>query len=182
MRIDIRPVSASSEHVAALADLLVETVATGGSVSFMHPLPPEEAMAFWSTSLADAEKGRRIVLGAFDRESLVGTVTLLMDFPPNQPHRAEIAKLMTAGTYRGRGIATALMREAEALAVKYQRTLIVLDTAAEEGAAAFYDKLGYTRAGEIPDFAYKPHGGLTPTVLYWKRLGQHVAPRPVPER
>jgi ribosomal protein S18 acetylase RimI-like enzyme len=100
----------------------------------------------------------------------VATVTLLLDLPPNQPHRAEIAKMMTRVSHRGLGIATALLRAAEAAAMARGRSLLVLDTATEGGAAELYERLGYTRAGEIPDFALKPHGGLTGTLIYWKRL------------
>ena len=100
-------------------------------------------------------------------------MTLLLDCPPNQPHRAEIAKLMTRPTYRGQGIATALMHAAEALAQQRDRTLLVLDTATEGGAATLYERLGFTLAGEIPDYALKPHGGLTGTLIYWKRIGRN---------
>ena len=92
---------------------------------------------------------------------LAGTVSLLLDCPPNQPHRAEIAKMMTRVSHRGRGVATALMRTAEHIAVARGRTLLTLDTAAEEGASGLYEKLGFTLAGIIPDYALKPHGGLT---------------------
>jgi ribosomal protein S18 acetylase RimI-like enzyme len=166
----IAPLSAEAGHAEALSALLIETVAHGGSVSFMHPLAPQEARAFWDRSLAAAARGERIVLGAFDGDMLVGTVTLLLDFPENQPHRGEIAKMMTAVSHRRRGVASALLRAAEALAVAHGRTLLVLDTATEEGAAPLYERLGYTLAGEIPDFALKPHGGLTGTLVYWKRL------------
>lgn len=169
--IEIGPLTASQETLAMLTDLLVETVAAGGSVSFMHPLAAEAARAFWETSLAAAARGERIVLGAWDGEALVGTVTLLLDCPPNQPHRAEIAKLMTSVEYRGRGVGTRLMRAAERLAAEKGRTLLVLDTAAEEGASGLYEKLGFTLTGEIPDYALKPHGGLTGTLIYWKRIG-----------
>jgi ribosomal protein S18 acetylase RimI-like enzyme len=155
---------------AMLADLLVETVASGGSVSFMHPLAPETAAAFWSSALAAAERGERVVFGAWDGDAIVGTVTLLLDLPPNQPHRAEIAKMMTRVSHRGRGIASALLRAAEAAAVEKGRRLLVLDTARDEGAAGLYERLGYTLTGEIPDYALKPHGGLTGTLIYWKRL------------
>lgn len=157
--------------VAALAELIIETVAHGGSVSFMHPLAPEKAMAFWTASLSAADRGERIVLGAFDGDLLVGTVTLLLDCPPNQPHRGEIAKMMTRVSYRGRGIARSLMEVAEQLAIDNGRTLLTLDTAEEEGAAGLYEKLGFQRTGVIPDFALKPHGGLTGTIIYWKRIG-----------
>jgi ribosomal protein S18 acetylase RimI-like enzyme len=168
--IAITPLAATPETRAMLASLLVETVAHGGSVSFMHPLAPDAALAFWDGSLAAATRGERIVFGAWDGDALVGTVTLLLDLPPNQPHRAEIAKMMTRVSHRGRGIATALLRAAEAAALARGRRLLVLDTATEDGAAGLYERLGYTRAGEIPDFALKPHGGLTGTLIYWKRL------------
>src|SRR5580692_2320885 len=125
--IQIAPLTASPEILNALSEILVEAVASGGSVSFMHPLALEAADRFWRGSLASAARGERIVLGAFDGERLVGTVTLLLDLPPNQPHRAEIAKMMTRISHRGRGVATALMRAAERMAVERARTLLVLD-------------------------------------------------------
>lgn len=168
---EISALSASPDVSARLGEILVEVVANGGSVSFMHPLEPAAAMAFWDGALAAAGRGERIVLGAWDGDVLAGTVTLLLDCPPNQPHRAEIAKLMTALSHRGRGVAGALMRAAEALAVERGRTLLVLDTATEGGAASLYEGLGYVLAGVIPDYALKPHGGLTGTMIYWKRVG-----------
>jgi ribosomal protein S18 acetylase RimI-like enzyme len=156
---------------AALSELLIETVANGGSVSFMHPLAREHADAFWDTALAAADRNERIVFGAFDDATLVGTVTLHLDCPPNQPHRAEIAKMMTRISHRGRGIATALMHAAEAAAAEHARTLLVLATATDGGAAGLYEKLGFRLSGEIPDYALKPHGGLTGTLIYWKRIG-----------
>lgn len=167
----IRPLTAAPATRAMLTDILVEVVAHGGSVSFMHPLTPEAASRFWDGALAAAERGERIVLGAWDGDMLVGTVSLLLDFPSNQPHRAEIAKMMTRVSHRGRGVAGALMHAAEALAVRHGRTLLVLDTATDGGAARLYERLGFTLAGEIQDFALKPHGGLTGTLIYWKRIG-----------
>lgn len=169
--VEIRPLAAEAGVLDALSEILVEVVAGGGSVSFMHPLAPEAAQAFWVGSLAAAARGERIVLGAFIGGRLAGTVTLLLDCPPNQPHRAEIAKLMVGAAFRGRGLAAALMRRAEALAVARERTLMVLDTATEEGAAGLYEGLGFQLAGVIPDYALKPHGGLTGTAIYFKRIG-----------
>ncbi|MER8827058.1 GNAT family N-acetyltransferase [Mesorhizobium sp. M0938] len=170
--IEIKALTQAAGAQAMLGDMLIETVAAGGSVSFMHPLAPEAAGAFWTKSLMAAARGERAVLGAWDGEVLVGTVTLLLDCPPNQPHRAEIAKLMTRVARRGQGVATRLMQAAESLAVEKGRTLLVLDTAAEDGASGLYERLGFTLAGEIPDYALKPHGGLTGTLIYWKRIGQ----------
>jgi hypothetical protein len=177
--IKIAPLKSSPETCAALTTLLIETVASGGSVSFMHPLAPDAADAFWRDSLASADRGERIVLGAFDRENLqenlIGTVTLLLALPPNQPHRAEIAKMMTRISHRGRGVARALMHEAEAIAVARGRTLLVLDTAVDDGASGLYERMGFQLTGVIPDYALKPHGGLTGTMIYWKRIGASVS-------
>lgn len=159
------------ETVRALADLIIETVAHGGSVSFMHPLSEEKAIAFWENSLAAAGRGERAVLGAWIGEELAGTVTLLLDCPDNQPHRAEIAKMMTRVRRRGQGIARSLLEAAEKIAAERGKTLLTLDTAEDEGAAGLYEKMNYEKAGLIPGFALKPHGGLTGTILYYKRIG-----------
>jgi ribosomal protein S18 acetylase RimI-like enzyme len=169
--VEIRALSASPNTSAMLSDILVETVANGGSVTFLHPLDLATAQAFWDGALAAAARGERVVLGAWDGETLAGTVSLLLDCPPNQSHRAEIAKMMTRVSRRGRGVATALMRTAEQIAIARGRTLLTLDTAVEEGASALYEKLGFTLAGTIPDYALKPHGGLTGAMFYWKRTG-----------
>jgi GNAT superfamily N-acetyltransferase len=148
----------------------METVAAGGSVSFMHPLAPETASAFWQSSFAAASRGERIILGASQGETLLATLTLLLDFPQNQLHRCELAKMMTRPSHRHLGLATRLLHEAERLAAARGKRHILLDTAEDGGAAPFYEKHGYAHAGTIPDFAQKPHGGLTPTLLYWKRV------------
>jgi ribosomal protein S18 acetylase RimI-like enzyme len=168
--ITIAPLTDQPHIRGALSELLVETVANGGSVSFMHPLSLEMADAFWRDSLAAAARCERIVLGAFDGESLVATVTLLLSLPPNQPHRAEIAKMMTKLSHRHRGIASALIRAAEKLAIERGRTLLVLDTAVDEGASGLYEGLGFNLTGIIPDYALKPRGGLTGTMIYWKKI------------
>jgi len=168
---DIRALEDAPATRAMLRGILVETVAAGGSASFMHPLDEAVADGFWAASLAAAGRGERLVLGAWEGEALVGTVTLLLDLPPNQPHRAEIAKLMVRVAWRGRGIAKALMRAAEDEAAARRKSLLVLDTATDGGAKGLYEGLGYRLTGEIPDFALKPHGGLTGTLIYWKRVG-----------
>ena len=166
-----------AEVIAALSDILIEVVANGGSVSFMHPLAHDVAADFWKDSLARAASGGRVVLGAWEGDdqsgiaTLVGTVTLELATPPNQPHRAEIAKLMTRVSHRGRGVARSLMLEAERIAVERDRTLLVLDTAAEDGAAGLYERLVYQRVGVIPGYALKPHGGLCSTIIYFKPIG-----------
>jgi ribosomal protein S18 acetylase RimI-like enzyme len=170
--LEIAPLTLAPDAVAQLSRILVEVVADGGSVSFLHPLSDEVAGEFWSTSLAAAGAGRRVVLGARASGELVATVTLDLATPQNQPHRADIAKLMTRPARRGRGVARALMADAERIAAERGRWLLTLDTAEIDGAARFYEKLGYQRGGVIPDYALTPHGALSATILYWKRLGR----------
>jgi ribosomal protein S18 acetylase RimI-like enzyme len=172
--IQIRALHSSPDTCAMLSEMLVEAVANGGSVSFMHPLPLQDAKAFWRDSLGSADRGERIVLGAFDGAELIGTVTLLLKLSQNQPHRAEIAKMLTRLSHRHRGVATALLREAERTAIEHGRWLLVLDTAEDEGAAGLYERVGFQLAGLIPDYAFKPYGGLTGTLIYWKRLQERA--------
>ena len=166
----VAPVTGGPEDVDDLAEILVEVVAGGASVSFMHPLSEDRAHRFWTESIAAAGRGERVVLGARSEGRLVGTVTLRLDCPENQPHRGEIAKLMTRPGHRGRGLGRAMMAEAERLAAERGRTLLTLDTAAEDGAGGFYERLGYRRVGTIPDYSLKPHGGLVATIVYYKRI------------
>ena len=173
--IEIRPLSPSPAIRAVLSELLIEAVANGGSVSFMDPLPPETADEFWENALAAAVRGERIVLGAFDGDLLVGTLTLVLDLSQNQPHRAELVKMITRISHRGRGVATALLRRAESMALERARTLLVLDTASDGGAAPLYESVGFKFAGEIPDYAFKPQGGLSGAKFYWKRLATPAA-------
>src|SRR5215204_3760560 len=124
--IEIKPLSPSPAIRMALSGLLIEAV---GSVSFMDPLPMEVADKFWESALTAAARGDRIILGAFEGGLLIGTVTLVLDLSQNQPHRAEIVKMITRISHRGRGVATALLRRAEKIALARGRTLLVLDTA-----------------------------------------------------
>jgi ribosomal protein S18 acetylase RimI-like enzyme len=182
MAFTIERLAPDQTTVGALAELLIETVATGGSVSFVHPLPRPEAEAFWAGFLAAPDN---LVFGAREHGQLIATVTLHLVAWPNQPHHAEILKLMTRVAHRGRGAARALMLEAEAAARERARTLLTLDTAEDDGAGGFYEALGYERAGRIPHYALKPHGGLTATVIYFKRLNTPVsdaAPAPLAGR
>jgi ribosomal protein S18 acetylase RimI-like enzyme len=167
MAFDIRPLAHDAPTVDRLADILAATVAAGGSVHFMDPTPIDQARAYWTGALADTG---RIVLGAFVDGALMGTVTLYLDTPPNQPFRGEIWKLMVAPEGRRQGLARALMLEAQRLAAEHGRTMLTLDTATEGGASELYESLGWERAGVIPDYAYKPHGGLVGTAIYYKRL------------
>ena len=156
----------------ALSALLIETVAGNGSVGFMHPLAEADARAFWSQALASASRGERVVLGAWRDDHLVGTGTLVVVMAPSQPHRAELTKVMTARAARGVGVGAALIAALEQSARDHGKSLLTLDAAVIEGATAFYRRLGYHSAGDIPDYAYKPLGGLGATRVFWKSLDE----------
>lgn len=154
----------------ALANVLVDCVADGASVSFMHPLPRTAALCFWRHMAKEAAEGDRILLVAEDASGIVGTVQVVLAQPENQPHRGDIAKMLVHPRTRRRGIGEALMKAAEDAARKAGKTLLVLDTASGD-AERLYQRCGWTLAGEIPDYALLPHGGLCATKFYYRRLG-----------
>jgi GNAT superfamily N-acetyltransferase len=169
--IDVRVLEgdAAAAAVAGLADVLLDCVRGGASVSFMDSLTDEEARAFYETVREEAAAGRRLLLAAFDGDEVVGTVQVLLATPPNAPHRGEIAKLLVRRSARGRGIGVALMERAESEARAVGKTLLVLDTAS--GAAEhIYTQLGWTRVGDVPDYALYPDGRPVATTFFYKRI------------
>jgi ribosomal protein S18 acetylase RimI-like enzyme len=154
-----------------LADVLVDCVEGGASVGFMLPLDRERAEQFWTAALESTSRNERIVLVAEDEDTgvVVGTVQLMLTAPENQPHRAEISKMLVHRSARNRGIAAALMRAAEEAARDDGRTLLVLDTASD-AAERLYQRLGWQRVGLIPGYALWPAGGLVDTVVFYKNL------------
>ena len=157
-------------QIDALADVLIDCVDGGASVSFMHPLPRERAVAFWRRVAQGVAAGERALLVAEDARGLCGTVQLILDQPENQPHRADLAKLLVHRRARRHGLGEALMRAAEAAARDCGKTLLVLDTASGD-AERLYERLGWTRVGVIPGYALLPHGGLGGTTVYYRNLG-----------
>jgi ribosomal protein S18 acetylase RimI-like enzyme len=155
----------------ALSDTLVESVASGGSISFMHPVSKEKATDFWRKISDGVVAGERILLVARDEQCVVvGTVQSVVVLPENQPHRADIAKMMVHPRARRNGIAEALMKEIERVTFGAGKTLLVLDTETDQAASHLYTKLGWHIAGHIPDFALKPHGGLCSTTYFYKSV------------
>ena len=153
------------QEAEGLAGVLHACVQEGASVSFLLPFSVEDARAYWRGVTG------RIVLAAREDGRIVGTVSLALDTPLNQPHRAEVAKMLVHPEARRRGAARALMHELEAVARRKGRTLLTLDTADGSAAEPLYQSLGYQRVGTIPDFAVATDGnGLVATTLYYKRL------------
>jgi GNAT superfamily N-acetyltransferase len=156
---------------ADLVDVLRDCVEGGASVSFMWPLAEDEAGAFWDGAIAAAALGERLLFVALANGRLVGTVQVILAMPPNQPHRAEIAKMLVRRDARGNGVGEALMRTAEAAALARGKWLLVLDTVTDSDGFRLYRRRGFSIAGEVPDFALWPDGRLCPTTFMYKRLG-----------
>jgi GNAT superfamily N-acetyltransferase len=157
-------------QVEALADLLVDSVADGASVGFMHPLETAKAVAFWRRVADGVAAGERALLIAEDETGTVGTVHLILALPENQPHRADLTKMLVHPRARRRGLGTALMEAALELARDRGKTLLVLDTVTGSDAERLYARLGWIRVGEIPEFALLSHGGLSGTTVFYKKL------------
>jgi GNAT superfamily N-acetyltransferase len=157
-------------YLGALAGVLVDCVEGGASVSFMAPLTHAEAERFYEKVIGGVEAEDRILLAAFEGNELVGTVQILTAMPPNQPHRADVSKLLVARSARGKGIGAALMRAVEEHAKAAGKTLLVLDTATGGDAERLYERLNWTRAGVIPKYAMLPDGRWCDTTFFWKAL------------
>ena len=168
--LDVRRLGAVSEaQLQALADILIDCVAGGASVSFMLPMTRDKALAFWRQGAAGAASGERALLVAEDAHGIVGTVQVILAQPENQPHRADVAKMLVHRRARRQGAGAALMRAAERVALDEGKTLLVLDTA-DDTAARLYTRLGWQAAGTIPRYALMPQGGECATTYFYRSL------------
>jgi len=158
-------------QVDGLADVLIDCVEGGASVSFMLPLTRERAVAFWRRVADGVAAGHRALLIAEDAQGICGTVQLILDQPENQPHRADLAKMLVHHRARRQGLGAALMRAAEAAARESGKTLLVLDAVTDGDAARLYERLGWVKVGEVPGYALYPRGGFCGTTYYYRELG-----------
>jgi GNAT superfamily N-acetyltransferase len=167
----IRRLQAVDEaQISALADVLIDCVESDASVSFMHPLTRDRAVAFWRRVASDVAAGERALLVAEDAQGLCGTVQLIFDLPENQPHRGDLAKMLVHRRVRRQGLGAALMRAAEDTARDCGKTLLVLDAVTGGDAARLYERLGWVRVGDIPRYALMPRGGFCSTTYYYRDL------------
>lgn len=161
--------SLTDAEAGDLADVLVDCVEGGASVGFMQPLSPVRALAFWMDVAAAAARGERALLVAEDADGVAGTVQLVLHQADNQPHRADLVKMLVHRRARRRGLGAALLRAAETVARECHRTLLTLDTASDD-AARLYARHGWRRAGVIPGYALLPHGQLHHTTYFYREL------------
>ncbi len=163
--------TAARDIVDGLAAVLADCVAGGASVNYMAPFSREAARHAFEGMIAEVEQGRRLLLAAFLDGVVVGSVQLVVALPPNQPHRAEIAKLLVSRSARKRGIAQALMERADTEARAAGKTLLVLDAVTGGDAERLYMRLGWTKVGVIPGFALFPDGRPCSTTYLYKEIG-----------
>lgn len=157
-------------EIEGLADVLVDCVEGGASVSFMLPFPRSKAVAFWTRVAADVAEGKRAVLVAEDELGICGTVQLAFDLPDNQPHRADLVKMLVHRRARRRGLGEELMRAAEDLGRARGKTLLILDAVTGGDAERLYARVGWTRVGSIPNYALMPDGTPCATTYFYREL------------
>lgn len=163
--------SEAAASVEALADVLIDCVQGGASVSFMWPLPREKAVAFWRGVASGVSRGERVLLVAEDGEGkILGTVQLVLAMPDNQPHRGDVAKMLVHRKARRRGVAQRLMAALDDEARKEGKTVLVLDTVTGSDAERLYARSGWQRVGEIPKYAMMPTGEFCGTTVFYKHL------------
>jgi GNAT superfamily N-acetyltransferase len=170
----VLPAPEAVDRVAELSVVLIDCVQGGASVSFMAPLTRERADAFWRGVAEGVAADDRLLLVAEGRPSgeIVGTVQVVFAVPENQPHRADVAKMLVHRAARRQGLGARLMRAAEEAALAAGRTLLVLDTVTGGDAERLYARLGWTRVGVVPDYALWPDGRLCDTTFFYKRLSR----------
>ncbi|MBL8751544.1 MAG: GNAT family N-acetyltransferase [Planctomycetes bacterium] len=153
-----------------LVDVLVDCVEGGASIGFVLPLTRERARSFWRRVAAEVETGERALLVAEDAEGVCGTVHLVVAMPDNQPHRADLVKMQVHRRARRSGLGAALVRAAENTARELGKTMLVLDAVTGGDAARLYERLGWIRVGDIPDYAVFPDGRPCGTTYYYRDL------------
>lgn len=163
--------SLADREIRGLCDVLIDCVEGGASVSFMLPISRSKAEDFWRHTAEGAARGERMVLAAEDvAGTIVGTVQVMLNQPENQPHRADVAKMLVHRRSRRRGVGAALLAAAERSALSAGKTLLVLDTVTGGDAERLYSRHGWIRCGEIPNYALWPDGRPCATTIYYKFL------------
>jgi GNAT superfamily N-acetyltransferase len=165
-----RLLEVDERHIKGLSEVLIDCVNGGASVSFMHPLTPERAEEFWRNVAAGVARGRRALLIAEDAIGICGTVQLIFDLPENQPHRADLAKMLVHRRARRQGVGSALLRLAEQTARECGKSLLVLDAVTGGDAERMYARSGWVRVGAIPNYALMPNGDFCSTTYFYRDL------------
>ena len=160
----------ADREIQGLCDVLIDCVEGGASVSFMLPMSRAKAQAYWRAASASVARGELLLLAAADAAgTMVGTVQVMLAQPENQPHRADLAKMLVHRRARRQGVGAALLAGAERAALSAGKTLLVLDTASSD-AERLYARHGWQRCGQIPHYALWPDGAPCATTIFFKFL------------
>ncbi|BBB63632.1 N-acetyltransferase [Undibacterium sp. KW1] len=171
VHIQILDAAAAQANVAALAEVLTDCVAGGASVSFMWPLPRERALQFWQgVAEGVARKERVLLVASDDSGDILGTVQLITAMPDNQPHRADVAKMLVHRKARRKGIAQTLMAAVEQAAKTAGKSVLVLDTVTGGDAERLYERAGWQKVGVVPNYALMPDGEFCGTTFFHKQI------------
>jgi GNAT superfamily N-acetyltransferase len=162
--------SEAKSRIAELADVVLDCVAGGASVSFMADITRSEALVFWGNVMEGVESGARILLVAEQEGQLIGTVQVVASGIPNQPHRSDLSKMLVHRSARGKGIGVALLSAAEQHSLEHGWWLMVLDTVSGSDGERLYRRGSWTPVGVIPNYALWPDGTLCPTTYFYKDL------------
>jgi GNAT superfamily N-acetyltransferase len=153
-----------------LCEVLLDCVEGGASVNFMWPMTRDKAERFWRGVADGLARGDRAVLVAEIDGRIIGTAQTVWAPQENQPHRADVAKMLVRREARRLGVGAALLRAAEVAARDAGKRVLVLDTASDS-AERLYEREGWQRVGCIPEFALMPDGALCDTHVFYKKLG-----------
>lgn len=172
----------TKEHIEGLCDVLMDCVEGGASVGFMAPFTRDRAVEFWSRVAQAVAAGKRALLIASDERGVCGTVQLILDLPENQPHRADLVKMLVHRRARRKGLGADLMRAAESTARDCGKTLLVLDAVTDGDAARLYERLDWVRVGDIPNYALMPDGAQCSTTIYYRNLCEFINDQQLDEK
>ena len=162
--------SIGERELAGLSDVLIDCVEGGASVNFMWPMTRAKAETYWR-GVADslARNERAVVIAEDERGEILGTAQAVWAPQENQPHRADLSKMLVRRNARRHGVGALVLVAAEAAAREAGRTLLVLDTASAE-AERLYERGGWQKVGTVPRFALLPDGPYCSTVIFYKDL------------
>lgn len=167
---EIKQVSSISGLVEQLHSLLADCIVSGASVGFLTPINDQEVKSYWESVETELESGTRKLFLAYDNDNVIGAVQLSLCAKANGAHRGEVEKLMVDTRARGKGVSKKLMSLMESVASEMGLSLLVLDTRLGDVASSLYRSIGYTEAGQIPQFARSSTGELEATVYFFKLL------------
>lgn len=160
----------AERRLAELGAILRDAVEGGASVNFLAGFSQDEAEAFWRGQLSGIAEGGRHMLVAEEGDTLVGTVVLTLAPQPNQPHRADVGKMLVLSSHRRRGLGRRLLDAVEALARVQGRTLLMLDTTLGSSGDRLYRSRGWVEYGVVPGHALSTLGVPTATAFFYKEV------------